>query len=517
MSTLPWEGHGRPHAGRRRGPVRRRAEGRARPASTTGLDRPGARPPGELPRGRGDVLRRHRAAAGAARAAGVAAHGDRDRVGRGATQPRDRRLPGHPRRRRAPPDAGRVVVRRALPRARSHPGLDHGVDRHRRAGPGGRVRRIGRPRLAAGGVRGGGAGAVAGGPQALHGAHPAGQRLARPRALPRRRRPRRPPRLGPAGAVPGHVAHHGGPRRLGVHVRAGRARRPRRHRRRRRGAVRRHVRPRAGRRVRRARRRLRAVPPAPRPTPPRPRRRAAAARPARPLRRGRLARLLRHPARQGGGVLPLRQVRGDLPRRRVGQPGQRRSDRRRRGLAGGHRRVARRGAPLRLAPRRDGRERAGRPRLRGRGPLRRRARRRGRRRRPGVLPGRPHHAAGPPGGGPGRAGRLLRHHPAPPRAVGRRDARGRRAGRRLARHRDRARLLHGAGPARRPGRRRVRAGRVLRRPGHAARAAVLRAVGPRRALAGPDAPRRHAENGLTEFMVAQLAQRRGRSASSGSR
>ena len=114
-----------------------------------------------------------------------------------------------------------------------------------------------------------------------------GQRLARPRALPRRRRPRRPPRLGPAGAVPGHVAHHGGPRRLGVHVRAGRARRSRRHRRRRRGAVRRHVRPRAGRRVRRARRRLRAVPPPPRPTPPRPRRRAAAARPARtaPARR----------------------------------------------------------------------------------------------------------------------------------------------------------------------------------------------------------------------------------------
>ena len=128
------------------------------------------------------------------------------------------------------------------------------------AGPGGRLRRVGRPRLAAGGVRGGGARAVAVGPQALHGAHPARQRLARPRALPRRRRPRRPPRLGPAGAVPGHVAHHGGPRRLGVHVRARRARRPRRHRRRRRGAVRRHVRPRAVRRARRARRRLRAVP-----------------------------------------------------------------------------------------------------------------------------------------------------------------------------------------------------------------------------------------------------------------
>ena len=101
------------------------------------------------------------------------------------------------------------------------------------------------------------------------------------------------------------------------------------------------------------------------------------------------------------------------------------------------------------------------------------------------------HAAGAPGGGPRRAVRPLRHHPAPPRAVGRRDARGRRAGRRLARHRDRARLLHGAVPPGRPGRRRVRAGRVLRRPGHAAGVAVLRALGPRRALAGPDAPRRH--------------------------
>ena len=52
-----------------------------------------------------------------------------------------------------------------------------------------------------------------------------------------------------------------------------------------------------------------------------------------------------------------------------------------------------------------------------------------------------------------------RADPPAPRPHRRRDGQGDRAGRRLARHRDRARLLDGAGPPGRPGRRRLPAGR----------------------------------------------------------
>ena len=64
----------------------------------------------------------------------------------------------------------------------------------------------------------------------------------------------------------------------------------------------------------------------------------------------RLARLLRHPARQGRRLLPQRQGRRHLPRRGRGLPRQRRPGRRPRGLAARHRRLARRGPPLRLGP-----------------------------------------------------------------------------------------------------------------------------------------------------------------------
>src|SRR2546423_1014112 len=63
-----------------------------------------------------------------------------------------------------------------------------------------------------------------------------------------------------------------------------------------------------------------------------------------------------------------------------------------------------------------------------------------------------------------------------------------RAGRPVAGHRDRARLLDGAWPARRPGRRAVRPGRGAGPGGAGGGDPVVHAVGYRRALAGPDAP-----------------------------
>ena len=111
--------------------------------------------------------------------------------------------------------------------------------------------------------------------------------------------------------------------------------------------------------------------------------------------------------------------------------------------------------------------------------------------------------------GPATPSRIRRHA----RALRRGDARGRRAGRRLARHRDRARLLDGARPPRRPGRRRVRAGRVPRRPTGTLRALLSFVPWGRDGLSLDLMRRdRDADNGLIEFMVAALSSGARRSA-----
>ena len=76
-----------------------------------------------------------------------------------------------------------------------------------------------------------------------------------------------------------------------------------------------------------------------------------------------------------------------------------------------------------------------------------------------LRPRRPGHARHPAGGAPGRARRRHRPHPPAPHTHRRGDGPDRRAGRPLAGHRDRTRLLDGPGPARRPGRRRLPPGR----------------------------------------------------------
>ncbi len=215
-------------------------------------------------------------------------------------------------------------------------------------------------------------------------------------------------------------------------------------------------------------------------------------RPARAVRQERLARLLRHPPRQGGGVRAQR-PRGDhLPRRGRRLPGQRRPGRRSEGLAAGDRGVAGAVPDVRLGARRDGRQ------------FERRAQAF---REPGLnalqlgdeailhpdsfrLSG-PGHARGAPGRDPGAAGRaatvrIRRHRDIAADEMAEVD----RAGRRLARHRDRARLLDGAGPARRPRRRRLPAGRGRADDGSddVRRDAVAGAVGHQRGVAGPDAP-----------------------------
>ena len=78
--------------------------------------------------------------------------------------------------------------------------------------------------------------------------------------------------------------------------------------------------------------------------------------------------------------------------------------------------------------------------------------------------------------------------PPAPRARPGGDGRGDRAGRRLARHRDRARILDGAGPARRPRRRRLPARRGACRTVRTSSRCCPCAVGHQRRVARPDAP-----------------------------
>ncbi len=210
------------------------------------------------------------------------------------------------------------------------------------------------------------------------------------------------------------------------------------------------------RRARPAQRRRHPVPlPAPGSRPAR-RRGGPHPRPPRPLRRPGLPRLLRHPPRQGRRLLTQRQGRRHLPRRGRGVPGQRRPGRRPGGLAPRDRRLAGRGPPVRLGTGGDGR-------------LRRRAR------RPSCAPGSARSSSATKRSctsstststaatcaSPARPS-TASAAPAPPAASAATPpsprtemAADRRTGRRLARHRDRTRLLHGPGPARRPGRRRL--------------------------------------------------------------
>ncbi len=206
------------------------------------------------------------------------------------------------------------------------------------------------------------------------------------------------------------------------------------------------------------------------------------------VRQERLPRLLRHPAGQGRGVRAQRPRGHHLPRRGRRVPGQRRPGRRSEGVAAGDRGVAAAVPGVRLGAGRDGRQfGCGRGVPRGR-TQRAAARRRGdpaSRRLPAVGP---RHARRAAGGDAGAARRADGADPAAPRHLRRRDGRGDQAGRRLARHRDRARLLDGAGPARRSRRRRLPAGRGGAGPGERRRDAVAGAVGHQRGVAGPDAP-----------------------------
>ena len=114
-------------------------------------------------------------------------------------------------------------------------------------------------------------------------------------------------------------------------------------------------------------------------------------------------------------------------------------------------------------------------------------RRRGHRGGGRVQPQGPGHAQRPADGEPGGAERL--HRPGAPGtghpAIGDSDVPA--GGRHLAGQPDRARLLDGAGPDGRAGRRGLR-DRHRARERRAARGPALRAVGPGRAVAGPDAP-----------------------------
>ena len=228
----------------------------------------------------------------------------------------------------------------------------------------------------------------------------------------------------------------------------------------------------------------------PRRSPPRPGRRGGSAAPAARPRRGRLARLLRHPPGQDGRVRARWTGRRHLPRRGRHQPGQRRSDRRSPVVAGGHRRLDVRGAASTA----------------GHSP-----------------PSGPASAAPAPTGGVGMrivslgdeavidvnefrlngvdmapvrqavsrrpARRLPPRRAAARRDPARRDGDALRARRALAWRRARAWLLDVARPARRPRRRALRDGDRARRLGSGAGAAVVRAMGPARAVARSDAPR----------------------------
>ena len=153
-------------------------------------------------------------------------------------------------------------------------------------------------------------------------------------------------RRGQRTAVPGAPARRHGARRL----RRRRSPQPRRHpalgRRRRRG-VRGADHPRGGHPLPRLR-------PSPQPLVAGPR--GGPARPARPARLRGLPRLLRHPPRQGLGVLPRRPRRRDLPRHRGSVARVRRPRGPPRQLAAGHRGLAGRGPRVRLGARGGGRQ-----------------------------------------------------------------------------------------------------------------------------------------------------------------
>ena len=146
---------------------------------------------------------------------------------------------------------------------------------------------------------------------------------------------------------------------------------------------------------------------------------------------------------------------------------------------------------LRLGAGRDGRELDGSTGIPGIGPQRAATRRRGdpvSRQLPAV---RTRYARGAPGRDPCAAGGRHGAHPPPPRHRQRGDGSGDRAGRGLAGHRERARLLDGAGPARRPGRRRLPARRGCPERSGKRRSggdAVPGPVGQQRSIPGPDAP-----------------------------
>ncbi|CAK7285255.1 hypothetical protein SGPA1_31128 [Streptomyces misionensis JCM 4497] len=218
-------------------------------------------------------------------------------------------------------------------------------------------------------------------------------------------------------------------------------------------------------------------------------RRETAAGAAGAARRAGLAGLLRAAPGEERGVVADRQGGRRLPGRRRGEPRLRGSAGRSGGLARGDRAVAREGAGARLDPGGDGGRRGGGHRVRparpGRAGARGRGDRGGRRLHPGGA-GDAHRAAGLQ---PGEARGVRGARPAPRGHPGARDGAARRARGRLAGRRDRARVQHGARPARGPRGRALRDAGVHGRAGPAAGAAVVRALGTERAVAGPDAPR----------------------------
>ena len=164
--------------------------------------------------------------------------------------------------------------------------------------------------------------------------------------------------------------------------------------------------------------------------------------------RPRLARLLRDSSRQVGDLLRLRQGGRDLPCRRGRLPRQRRSARRSGGVVAGDQCVAAVDRAVRVGAGRHGLERGGRDRVRPGRTARPATRRRSDRPRRRLRPGRSRHAAGPPSGRPGPSRRLCRADPPPRRDRAGRDGAHHRTRGPMARHRDRAWLLDGPGPAR---------------------------------------------------------------------
>jgi hypothetical protein len=169
------------------------------------------------------------------------------------------------------------------------------------------------------------------------------------------------------------------------------------------------------------------------------------------VRRPGLAGLFRPPSRQGRHRRAEPAGGDRLSRRGLGLAGQRRPARRPRILGQRDRGVAGRVPCARLDSRRDERRRTGRDSVSAAGFRRPRTRRRGHLGSADVQPGRQRDASGPAGRAPRRAGGLRRTDPAARPGPRSGDFRDRGACEHVARRRDRAWLLDGAGPARRPG------------------------------------------------------------------